>query len=320
MFKFQRNNDLDKIVDTPFGKFTIFNWLGNKGAGASMALAFPVIFILQEGGSLWAPLYMTLVSMLIIHLDRYDSFLQLYTWKYKEFALINKTYVASSMVLFPYIIYARSMAFIFVWLVIGFWYIAYRGFAARAISKELMNDEIDFSEFHGEPAAVKAYDYKFLTILVLSIWMIAWSFDFKRMPLDPSIKYINIDIAPPELEQVKAATSSAIHSIAGLDDMVKFCSYGDERSCAWAGGIYLSSKDQELYTKAFKMLAFSCSEGSLAGCSNLAAIYVFGLDQAQDLVKAKELYSYSCGQGYQDACDNLVQIDWDASKDVQVIK
>ena len=309
MFKFKRSNDLDKVVDTPFGKFTIFNWLVNKGAVAPMALAFPVMFILQEDASLLAPLYMTLVSILIIHLDRHDSFLQLYTWKYKEFALINKIYVASSMLLLPYIIYARSMAFIFVWLIVGFWYIAYRGFSARAISKELMNNEIDFSEFRGELASVKAYDYKFLAALVLPIWIISWSFNFTVTPLDPSLKYINQQISPPWLDDIIAEENASVHSVAGLDDMVRFCSGGDESSCAYASGIYLSTKDPVLYPKAFEMLVYSCSEKSLEGCSNLAAMYALGLGRLQDLSKAQELYSYSCAKGFQNACDNLVRVE-----------
>ena len=302
-----------KTIQTPFGEVFFSRITTAMITTLPLQLFVPttlIVLVDMNGFSgIVSSLLMSVAAYFVLWYYRRDAYSRLCRWRFASFDAFTKTYIYITAIGFEVMMYSRSMLPLILYLLLAFMYIVEIGMNNILLNKELYVEEADYGEYKTKPAPLDAFRYKFFAFLVLSIWMIAWSFDFKSVPVDTSVKYVKIDILPPSLEQIKAAESSSVHSVAGLDDMVRFCSGGDESSCAYASGIYLSSKDPALYPKAFLMLEFSCSDGSLVGCSNLAAMYALGLGREKNLVKAKELYTYSCSKGAEDACDNLMKVE-----------
>lgn len=299
-----------EAIKTPFGDVRFYR---HAIVSFPFALFFPASFIIlldMDGFSgIVSALLMSMATYLVVSFYKNDPHSRLLKWYITGFDTITKLYIYIHVIVLYLSVYTRSTFLILLYLSLFFVYLIYIGYINYFLQRALRKEEVDFSAFNDEPAPTEKFNYTFLLLLVVSIWVIGWRFDFKAIPFDTSQKYVNIKISPPTINSIEADANSSVRKIEILDDIIHFCSNGDQSACAYAGTIYINSQEPALYTKAYLMLQYSCSEGNAQGCENLAVIYTLGLGREQNLTKAKELYSYACSSGEQNSCNNLIRID-----------
>jgi len=88
-----------------------------------------------------------------------------------------------------------------------------------------------------------------------------------------------------------------------FENMKTNCEKGESQACADLARAYFNEKKDG--KNALKYAEIACKNNNPRGCTDLAGMYMLGVEVKQDNKKAIELSTKFCDDGFIDACSNL---------------